>query len=252
MRLTRVHVAAKLAAGALVQLPAGAAQHLVRVLRLQAGAALILFNGEGGEHEAVVESIRRDAVAVRVGAHHAIEREPALHVTLLQGIARGEKMDLILQKATELGVARIVPVAAARSNVRLTPDTAARKHQHWQAVVTSACEQCGRNRVPPVDVPQSLAAAVQAAAAGTRLLLAADEQAAGLPDVLAQHGADDPLTLLIGPEGGLGPEEVRTARLAGFTACRLGPRVLRTETAGLAALAALQALAGDFRSPSRS
>lgn len=247
MRLTRVHVAAALAPGGLVQLPAGAAQHLVRVLRLQAGAPLILFNGMGGEHEATVESIGRDAVAVRVGRHHAIERESALQVTLLQGIARGEKMDLILQKATELGVARFVPLASARSNVRLTPETAARKREHWQSVVISACEQCGRNRVPPVGAPAELAEAAQAERSGTRLLLAADDQAEGLPAVLSGKRADDPLTLLVGPEGGLDPEEVRVAKLAGFTACRLGPRVLRTETAGLAALAALQALAGDFR-----
>jgi 16S rRNA (uracil1498-N3)-methyltransferase len=235
-----------LAPGALVQLPSGAAAHLVRVLRLAAGAPVVLFDGRGGEHDGTVDSIRRDVVSVLIGAHHAIERESPLRVTLLQGIARGEKMDLILQKATELGVSRFVPLASLRSNVRLTPDSAARKLEHWQSVVASACEQCGRNRVPEVARPASLASAVQAES-GARLLLAADDQAEGLPGVLDRQAADERITLLVGPEGGLDPEEIRIARLAGFTACRLGPRILRTETAGLAALAALQALAGDFR-----
>jgi 16S rRNA (uracil1498-N3)-methyltransferase len=249
VRLTRVHVDAPLAPGALVQLPAGAAQHLTRVLRLAAGAPLVLFNGLGGEHEAVIEGIRRGTVTARIGAHRDIERESALQVTLLQGIARGEKMDLILQKATELGVARIVPLACIRSTVRLSGETAARKHQHWQAVVASACEQCGRNRLPQVAAPVALTAAVQAAGTGLRLLLAA-EQAGSLPLLLANRGTADPVTLLIGPEGGLAADEVRAAKLAGFTACRLGPRILRTETAGLAALAALQSLAGDFNQSS--
>ena len=246
MRLTRMHVPGPLAPGAIVQLPSGAAAHLVRVLRLAVGAPVILFDGRGGEHEGTVESIRRDAVSVLVGPHHAIERESPLRVKLLQGIARGEKMDLILQKATELGVSQFVPLTSLRSNVRLTPDTTARKLGHWQSVVASACEQCGRNRVPEVAQPASLAAAVQSAS-GVKLLLAADDQASALPAVLGGQAADEPVTLLVGPGGGLDPEEVRVAHLAGFTACRLGPRILRTETAGLAALAALQALAGDFR-----
>lgn len=246
MRLTRVHVPGPLAPGALVQLPSGAAAHLVRVLRLAVGAPVVLFDGRGGEHGGTVESIRRDLVSVRIGAHHAVERESPLRVTLLQGIARGEKMDLILQKAAELGVSRFVPLTSLRSNVRLTPGTAARKLEHWQSVVASACEQCGRNRLPEVAQPVSPAAAVHAAS-GVKLLLAADDQAEALPAVLGRQAADAPITLLVGPEGGLDPEEVRIARQAGFSACRLGPRILRTETAGLAALAALQALAGDFR-----
>lgn len=246
MRLTRVHVPGPLAPGALLQLPSGAAAHLVRVLRLAVGAPVVLFDGRGGEHEGTVESIRRGVVSVLIGAHHAIERESPLRVTLLQGIARGEKMDLILQKATELGVSHFVPLTSVRSNVRLTPDAAARKLEHWQSVVASACGQCGRNRVPEVAQPAGLAATVQAAP-GLKLLLAADDHAEALPAVLGRRAADEPIALLVGPEGGLDPEEVRIARLAGFTACRLGPRILRTETAGLAALAALQALAGDFR-----
>jgi 16S rRNA (uracil1498-N3)-methyltransferase len=248
MRLTRVHVPAPLAPGALVELPAGPAQHLVRVLRLAPGAPLTAFNGEGGEFDAAIEGVQRSAVTVRLGLHHAIERESPLNITLLQGIARGEKMDLILQKATELGVSRIVPLTTLRSTVRLTGDTATRKQEHWQAVVTSACEQCGRNRVPTVAPPTALTQAVQAASPGLNLVLAPDAEAEGPGALLARHGVEQlpPITLLIGPEGGLEATEISAARQAGFVSCRLGPRVLRTETAALAALAALQAVAGDF------
>ena len=247
MRVTRVHVDAPLAAQSILVLPVGAARHLVRVLRLGAGDALRLFNGRGGEFDATIEAVRRDEVTVRVGAHHAIERESPLAITLLQGIARGEKMDLILQKATELGVTAIVPLTMARSTVRLDARTAATRQQHWQAVVISACEQCERNAVPVVHAPQGLAEALRAAT-GLGLMLRPDEDSLGLPDLLMSPWTrDQPLQLLIGPEGGFDPGEIAMARDAGFRSCRLGPRVLRTETAGLAALAALQSLAGDLR-----
>jgi 16S rRNA (uracil1498-N3)-methyltransferase len=248
MRLTRVHLPAPLSDGALVELPAGPALHLTRVLRLEEGAALTVFNGEGGEHAAVIASIRRGTVVVRVGAHHAVECESPLDVTLLQGIARGDKMDLILQKATELGVTRIVPVTMVRSSVRLTADTARRKQKHWVAVVAGACEQCGRNRVPQVAAPTSLAEAVQSAQQGLKLLLSPHAAAEPLGALLAK-GAASPapaVSLLVGPEGGFDQDETRLARLAGFMGCRLGPRVLRTETAALVALAVLQSAYGDI------
>jgi 16S rRNA (uracil1498-N3)-methyltransferase len=167
-------------------------------------------------------------------------------VTLLQGIARGERMDLIVQKATELGVARIVPVLAERSVVKLDAKQRERKREHWQAIANSACEQCGRNRVPDVGAPRAFANSLDDLAADAqRCLLAADGDTA-----LAQAGADAgrPVVLLIGPEGGLADAEREFARAHGFIACHLGPRVMRTETAGLAALAVLQTVAGDFRS----
>jgi 16S rRNA (uracil1498-N3)-methyltransferase len=248
MRLTRVHVGAPLAGGAVLQLPEDAARHLVRVLRLEAGAPLRAFNGEGGEFDAVIEAVRRDVVTVRIGAHHAVSRESPLRVTLLQGIARGEKMDYILQKATELGVTRVVPVTTVRSTVRLTEQTAARKREHWQAVVTSAAEQCGRDRVPEVAAPMTLAAAAAAVAAELKLLLDPGDSASPLPQLLAgtTRQGERTIALLAGPEGGFDPQEVRTAALAGFQGCRLGPRILRTETAALAALAVLQFAAGDL------
>ncbi len=162
MRLTRVFVDAPLATGELLSLPPGPAQHLTRVLRLDAGDALTIFNGRGGEYAAGIETVRRGQVSVHVGAHHAIERESPLATTLLQGLARGEKMDQVLQKATELGVTRVVPVMTARSTVKLDAESAPRKQQHWQGVVIGACEQSGRNRIPEVAPPQALAAALAA------------------------------------------------------------------------------------------
>ena len=250
MRLTRVHVNAPLASGAVVALPAEAAGHLVRVLRLKAGDALRLFNGQGGEFDANIDSIRKHDATVRVGAHHPIERESPLQVTLLQGIARGEKMDLILQKATELGVTSVVPVNTQRSSVKLDATTTARKQEHWQGVLVSACEQCGRNRIPALAPAASLSAAVAADQSQLKLLLEPDADSASLKTLHAAafHTAmrNPTISLLIGPEGGLDPAEVQLARQAGFVSCQLGPRVLRTETAALAALAALQALAGDL------
>jgi 16S rRNA (uracil1498-N3)-methyltransferase len=155
-------------------------------------------------------------------------------------------MDLILQKATELGVTAIVPLTMARSTVRLDAKSAATKQQHWQAVAISACEQCGRNTVPVVHAPQALDEALRAAT-DLGLMLRPDEDSLGLSDLLAPATQDQPIHLLVGPEGGFDPAEITLARNAGFRSCRLGPRILRTETAGLAALAALQSLAGDLR-----
>jgi 16S rRNA (uracil1498-N3)-methyltransferase len=250
MRLTRAWVDAELTTGATLLLPPDPAQHLVRVLRLQVGAALRVFNGRGGEFDASIESIARNAVAVRIGAHHLVERESPLNVTLLQGIARGEKMDLILQKATELGVTAVTPVTTLRCTVRLDAETAARKHAHWHGVLVGACEQSGRNRIPELAPATDLAAAIAGSASQLKLLLEPDAESASLKTHLsaAFHTAmRNPSTcLLVGPEGGLDPQEVQLARQAGFVSCQLGPRVLRTETAALAALSALQALAGDL------
>jgi len=246
MRLTRVFVNSALASDALVPLPSGPAQHLVRVLRTQPGDAVVVFNGRGGEFAAIIESVRRNDVTVRVGAHVAIERESSLATTLLQGIARGDKMDHILQKATELGVGRVIPVMSERSNVRLDADAAMRKQEHWQAVVAAACEQCGRNRVPEVMLPLAHAAALQATTAELKLLLSPEEGVLSLPALLTRPTPRS-VALLVGPEGGLDQQEASSAQQHGFVACRLGPRVLRTETAALAALSVLQSIGGDLR-----
>jgi 16S rRNA (uracil1498-N3)-methyltransferase len=248
MRLTRVHVPGPLLAGTRV-LPEGPARHLVRVLRLGEGDALRIFDGEGHEFEAVIESVRRDEVAVRIGAKVTNDVESPLSITLLQGVARGDKMDTILQKATELGVTRIVPLLLARSTVKLGADGIARRNEHWLAVIASACEQCGRSRLPRLDPAAQLEAALAMGDGGLRLLLAPDASAASLPALLAAHphAAQRGVCLLVGPEGGFDEGEVSLAVAGGYRPCRLGPRVLRTETAGIAAITAVQVSVGDWR-----
>lgn len=242
MRLTRCHVDAPLAPGAEVLLPEEVAQHLLRVLRLAPGDACVLFNGDGHDYEARLLAADKRQARAQVLAARAVATESPLRITLLQGIARGEKMDFILQKATELGVARVLPVESERSEVKLAGARADKRLAHWRQVVVSACEQSGRARVPEVLPPQPLAAAA-ALREGQGFLL--DPQAETALATLR----GTPLaacTLAIGPEGGWSPRDRAQLDAAGFGGLRLGPRVLRTETAGLAAIAALQALAGDL------
>ena len=255
MRSPRIFVDGPLAAGQQMALSAAASQHLLAVLRLRVGAPLVVFDGRGGEHPARLLEAGRGGARIEVGEHRAVERESPLAVTLLQGLARGERMDIVVQKATELGVARIVPVAAARSVVQLAEARAGKRVAHWRAVAVAACEQCGRNRVPEITAPMDLVEACRLAAAESRADTAADDgrtrlwaldAEGGVPIAAVPPSRGERVALLVGPEGGLAEEELETAALIGFTRLRLGPRVLRTETAGPAALAALQALAGDF------
>ena len=244
MRTTRIYVDAELSPGQELLLPPEPSTHLLRVLRLRPGSELTLFNGRGGEFQAQLAGAVRSRARLVLGAHRPIERESQLRLTLLQGIARGERMDLIVQKATELGVQRIVPVRCEFSVVRLDAAKLPQRLGHWRAVAIAACEQCGRNRVPRLDPPLGLAAACAALDDTDGLRIMLQPQAKDSLSALANglRGA----ALLVGPEGGLSEAEERLAQLVGFHACRLGPRVLRTETAPLAALAALQALAGDL------
>lgn len=242
MRLTRSHLAQPLCVGDTVTLPEGVATHLIRVLRLQPGDACVLFNGDGRDYQARLANVgKREACADIVGVRQA-DNESPLRISLLQGIARGEKMDWILQKATELGVARILPVSSERSEVKLDAQRADKRLAHWREVVISACEQSGRAVVPEVLAPQALALAA-AGCDGHGFLLdpGAEASLASLRD--RPPGL---CTLAVGPEGGWSPRDQEQLRAAGFTGLRLGPRVLRTETAGIAAIAALQAIAGDL------
>lgn len=242
MRLTRVYVEQRLVSGQGVGLSEQAGLHLTRVLRLDAGAPLTLFDGHGGEYAGTLERDGKKMWA-RVGAHDPVERESSLPITLLQGVARGERMDLVVQKATELGVTRIVPVLAERSVVKVDTKQSARKRDHWQAIAIAACEQCGRNRIPEVSEPRPLGDVLRTLPAETtRCLLAAD----GAKPLASIPRGGGSVVLLIGPEGGLADNERRLAQVHGFSAYRLGPRTLRTETAGLAALALLQATLGDL------
>jgi 16S rRNA (uracil1498-N3)-methyltransferase len=243
-RVARFYTEDKLRAGGTAQLPEDAAHHAVHVLRLRAGEEVTLFDGRGGEYAGRIAAIERLRVTVDLLAHRALERESPLAVTLVQGISSSEKMDFTVQKATELGAAAVQPVVAARSTGRVAGERAAHKRMHWRRVAIAACEQCGRNRVPEILEPVALAQYCRAAAApGMRLLLAPQAQL-GLREAAARLG--DAATLAAGPEAGFTAGEEALLAEAGFVPIRLGPRVLRTETAALAALAALNALAGDF------
>ncbi|MDH5833109.1 16S rRNA (uracil(1498)-N(3))-methyltransferase [Luteimonas kalidii] len=249
MRVMRAHIDLPLAVGTRLALPEAAAAHLVRVLRLREGDACVLFNGDGHDYHARIVTADKRRTVVEVTGAEAVDNESPLRVTLVQGIARGEKMDLILQKATELGVARFVPVDAERTEVRLDGPRLARRIEHWRGVVVAACEQCGRARVPALEAPLPIAVIAEAAA-HARLRLTLDPQGPHMLPDLAGRMPDDgggEIVLAIGPEGGWAPRDREHLRAAGFEGLRLGPRILRTETAGLAAIAALQALYGDLR-----
>ena len=244
MRTTRIHVDLPLAAGDEMILPAQAGEHVARVLRLAAGDPLTLFNGDGTDYAATISSVDKREVRVRVLAHQAVISESPLRLALAQGVARGEKMDLIVQKATELGVARIVPLLTERSEVKLDAARAEKRLAHWRAVAASACEQCGRARLPEILPALPLPAWLAALTDDGALRLALLPEAQSSARELRPGGAG--ALLVVGPEGGLGERDITVLGEAGFTGLRLGPRILRTETAGLAALAALQALHGDF------
>ena len=242
MSAPRFYLDQTLAQGARFSLPPGPARHAARALRLKVDDTVTLFNGQGGEYAARIERIHKDEVAVAITGFADVERESPLQVALAQGISSGERMDYTLQKAVELGVASIQPIAAKRSVVKLAGERVDRRVAHWQGVVASACEQCGRNRVPDVATPLTLAQWLGGYGGGRLLFLSplAEMRLADLPRPTATD------CLVAGPEGGFETDEIAALEAVGAIPIRLGPRVLRTETAALAALAAMQALWGDF------
>lgn len=235
-----------LAPGAQVDLPETAAHHAVRVLRMQAGDPLVLFDGQGGAWQAELTGKVGAGGTVRAALREfsADDHESPLDITLVQGLPAGDKMDWVVEKCVELGVTAIQPLAAKRSVIKLSAERMARRVAHWNAIASAACEQCGRNRVPPVapvlDLPQYLAMTREREA--MRLLLAPH----GGRSLKALTQPATPIVVMVGPEGGWEEGEVLAAQAAGFQALRLGTRVLRTETAGAAGMAALQAIWGDF------
>jgi 16S rRNA (uracil1498-N3)-methyltransferase len=250
VRLRRVYVDAALEPGTRIRLEGSAAGHVTRVLRVRVGEALTLFNGRGGEYAASLAQSSGGEVTVAIGEYRAIERESPLATTLAQGISRGERMDLVVQKATELGVTQLAPLMLERSVVRLDAQQAHRKLNHWHTIAVAACEQSGRNRPPEVLAPATLREFLQGAgqssataSGGTGRLLLSPAATLGIGEISPPVGA---LTVLIGPEGGLSESEHEMALAAGFTAVRLGPRILRTETAAIVALALLQRQFGDL------
>ncbi|MDM0008669.1 16S rRNA (uracil(1498)-N(3))-methyltransferase [Variovorax sp. J22G73] len=239
--MPRFHCSVPLTAGASLALPSGAARH-VQVLRMQPGDALTLFDGAGGEYAATVERMGRSDVAVVVGAHLAVEREAPRAVHLVVGMPANERMDWLVEKATELGVASIQPLATAHGVLRLSGERADKKRAHWEAIAVAACEQCGRNRVPVIHPVQSFSGWIdaQGSSNAVRLVLSLAEGTRAMPAVQVpeSHGA----LVLSGPEGGLSGTEEQQAIGRGFAPVTLGARVLRAETAALAALVSLAGL----------
>lgn len=242
MSLHRIHSEQALCANSRSLLRGSAANHVLRVLRLRRGDRLVAFDGSGTDFDAEILRTTRDEVELAIGEGRAVHSESPLAITLLQGVSRGPRMDTVIQKATELGVSRIQPVLAERSVVRLGAEAAERKREHWQRVAIAAAEQSGRSRVPEVATPADFGELIPACAA-----YPARVQLDPRGEPLSRLGiTTGPVALLVGPEGGLSDTEVRMAVAAGFLRLRLGPRILRTETAPLAALALLQLVAGDL------
>jgi 16S rRNA (uracil1498-N3)-methyltransferase len=242
--MTRIFQAGPLAAGTVIALDAAASQHIARALRMRAGEPLTLFDGLGGEHAARIEALGK-SVQVRILDRIAQERESPVCLTLVQALVAADKMDWVIQKAVELGASALQPVACERSVVRLEASREARRHAHWQRVALAACEQCGRNRVPQVLPVRAWREWCALPDPGTRYVLSPGA-AMSLTGALRQCPVREALALAVGPEGGFTQSELALAMAHGVHAAGLGPRVLRTETAGLAALAIVQSALGDL------
>jgi 16S rRNA (uracil1498-N3)-methyltransferase len=240
----RVYVDLDLREGETVALPEGAYQHLVVVLRRVRDDPVILFNGRGGEYAVTIDSLAKKTVTVRVREFRDVQRESPLDVTLAQAVSKGERMDFTIQKAVELGVTSIQPLVTDHVVVRLNEERWLRKQEHWQSIAVSACEQSGRTRVPRVAAVVDLRDWLNAVPANAVKLVLAP----GVAPSAKLKPAGQPIVLLVGPEGGLSEMEMKLADLSGFTSLSLGPRVLRTETAGMVALATIQSVWGDIGS----
>ncbi|HZP11190.1 MAG TPA: 16S rRNA (uracil(1498)-N(3))-methyltransferase [Nevskiaceae bacterium] len=237
----RVYVEAALREGVTVALPEAVAHHLTSVLRMRAGEAFVIFNGEGGEFDATLDAISKKSVTARIAAHRDVDRESPLSVTLAQCVSKGERMDYTVQKAAELGATEIVPLTSTNSVVKLDAERWEKKLEHWRGVVVSAAEQSGRTRIPKL-YPVTPIAQWLGQAQGAKIILAIG----ATQSLRSMKKPDGPIALLAGPEGDFSADELRAARSAGFESIGMGPRILRTETAGIAALAAIQALWGDW------
>ena len=239
--MTRLYLPQALTAGSTIQLPDTAVRHLVQVLRMQAGEALTVFNGDGGEYAATLSEVSRKAASLQLGALDAVSREAPVLITVAQCVSKGDRMDYALQKGTELGAAAFVPVLSARGVVKLDGERWEKKVDHWRGVVISAAEQSGRTAVPTVDTPIHLEALLAAPRTGLRLMLAP-----GGTVTVSQLPPATEITALIGPEGGFTSQELALAGQQGWLSLGFGPRILRTETAPVALLAALLTRFGDL------
>jgi 16S rRNA (uracil1498-N3)-methyltransferase len=241
MATPRIYTGQALSEGLQLELEAGPSRHLCGALRLSVGADIVLFDGNGGEYSAQIEDLDRKRVMVRLTQHHAVERESPLGIHLGVAISRGDRFDWVVQKATELGATHISPLISERVEVKLKGERADKKLRHWQQIAISACEQSGRNKIPPVHAIQPLASWTAAAEDDCRLVLHHRGKQS-----LAELAPPQSVALLIGPEGGLSAAEIEVAQQHGFSPLTLGPRILRTETAPLAALAIVQQQWGDM------
>lgn len=243
MPMPRIYLPIPLQAGAEVALDARAVGHVVRVLRLRVGDAVVLFNGDGNDYSAELIEVRKDQACCRIRSAQPRDTESPLVVELAQGISRGERMDYTIQKAVEMGVQRIIPLSTERSQVKISGEREEKRLQHWTGIILHACEQSGRNRIPELLPVQRLDQWLGNRTAVTHALFLDPEGTVGVNGLT---GPVRSVSLLVGPEGGLSPDERILATTAGFLRLRLGPRILRTETAALAALAALQGIWGDL------
>ncbi len=240
---TRIYQNVILTENTSIELDIQASHHLARVLRVMVGDAVVLFNGHGGEYHGVIEQMTKKTVIVALKNYLAREAESTLSIWLVQGISRGEKMDYTIQKAVELGVMGVVPLFTERCNVKLDAERSEKRLQHWRSVMVSACEQSGRNRIPEIVPPQSLEQWLPRAEVSQGFVLS---PYANKSLKKQEVNLSSPVFILIGPEGGLSEREVEQARLHHFSPLNLGPRILRTETAAIAAITALQCYYGDM------
>ncbi|MBL4819545.1 MAG: 16S rRNA (uracil(1498)-N(3))-methyltransferase [Gammaproteobacteria bacterium] len=239
MRSSRIYFAEKLTSANLIDLDGEVAHYLLRVLRLKTGDGFSLFNSSDGEYCAEIISIQRSQLTAKINEPVINKADPKLVINLGLGLSRGERMDYAIQKSTELGVGTITPLLTARSEVKLPQDRLDKKHQHWQKVAISACEQCGRNAIPTINAPATLEQWVAENSPGLVLDHRGTER-------IEQQKFDNAVSLLVGPEGGLSEEELQTARQNQFAVVKAGPRILRTETAPVVALSLVQYLFGDI------
>lgn len=240
MRIPRIYTSQKITPHTDMALDVHAANHVASVLRMQTGEHIFLFNGEGGYFESTITHIAKKQVLVHIRDHRTSENESPLRIHIGQGLSRGERMDYAIQKSTEMGVSEVTPLFTTRSEVKLDTERSTKRQQHWQQIAISACEQCGRNIIPAISSPLSLIDFITNAKADLKLVLHHES-----PSQLRDLPKPTSIALLIGPEGGLTEEEIAQAIQHGFIATKLGPRVLRTETAPVTALSVLNTLWGD-------
>lgn len=241
MRIPRIFTEQTLITGELIQLEEAPSQHLGKVLRMQAGRELILFNGTGGEFAAIIQDVGKKYVTVAIAEHLADNRESPLQLELAIGISRGERFEWVLQKATELGVSKIIPLITERTEIKVSGERQEKLYGRWQQILISACEQCQRNLLPVLSAPSQISAWLPQVNSDLRFVLHHRDS-----KTLPAEQKPQSVTLLIGPEGGLSEREIACALEQNFNALTLGPRVLRTETAPVAAISLVQYLWGDF------